>query len=176
MSASHSSALPQRTTPPSPTGPASAQAAATQVMAVLPRVMDAMRRAMRAQLDGPLTVPQFRGLNFIDHQPGSSVSDLAGFLGVSLATASAMVDRLARAGHVQTQGSRDDRRRLELRLCASGKAVLERMHQQTRDDLAEALEGRSAAELQALVEGLRVLESAFASVKEPAAGRAGGRE
>src|SRR5574337_1139852 len=114
MTPSRTSALPQSDTPMSSPSPVSTQAAAAQVMAVLPRVMDAMRRAMRAQLDGPLTVPQFRGLNFIDLRPGSSVSDLAGFLGVSLATASAMVDRLARAGHVQTQGSRDDRRRLEI--------------------------------------------------------------
>jgi len=154
---------------PTPTDPP-ALTAATQVMAVLPRVMDAMRVAMRAQLDGPLTVPQFRGLNFIDHHPGSSVSALAGFLGVTLATASAMVDRLVRAGHLQTRGSAIDRRRLELHLCESGKAVLERMREQTRADLAQALEGRTPRELQALVEGLRVLEAAF--VRN---GRPGGR-
>jgi DNA-binding MarR family transcriptional regulator len=152
-----------------------AHAAAGQVMAVLPRVMDAMRQAMRAQLDGPLTVPQFRGLNFIDHHPGSSVSALAGFLGVSLATASAMVDRLARAGHVQTQGSSTDRRRLELRLCSGGKAVLERMRQQTSADLAQALEGRSAQELRVLVDGLRVLEAAFARVERPDSAKPGDR-
>jgi DNA-binding MarR family transcriptional regulator len=174
MSDSRPSAALQRDASPAPSGDGAA-AAATRVMAVLPRVMDAMRLAMRAQLDGPLTVPQFRGLNFIDHHPGSSVSALAGFLGVSLATASAMVDRLARAGHVQTQGSSTDRRRLELRLCASGKAVLERMRQQTRADLAQALEGRTSEELQALVEGLRVLEEAFARVEKPAAARTGGR-
>jgi DNA-binding MarR family transcriptional regulator len=78
---------------------------------VLPGVMDAMRQAMRAQLDGPLTVPQFRGLNFIDHHPGCSVSALAGFLGVTLATASAMADRLVRAGYLQSQDGRSDRRR-----------------------------------------------------------------
>src|SRR5574340_51064 len=87
MTPSRSSALPQRDTSMSPPSPVSAQAAASQVMAVLPRVMDAMRQAMRAQLDGPLTVPQFRGLNFIDLRPGSSVSDLAGFVGGSMATA-----------------------------------------------------------------------------------------
>lgn len=176
MSASPPSALVQRDACLSPSGPVSAQAAASQVMAVLPRVMDAMRRAMRAQLDGPLTVPQFRGLHFIDLQPGSSVSDLAAFLGVSLATASAMVDRLARAGHVHTQGSRSDRRRLELHLCAGGKAMLERMRQQIRGDLAQALEGRTPTELAALVGGLQVLDAAFARVERPAADGAGGRE
>ena len=113
-----------------------AASAAAQVMAVLPGVMDAMRQVMRAQLDGPLTVPQFRGLNFIDHHPGSSVSALAGFLGVTLATASAMADRLVRAGYLQSQGCASDRRRTELQLCASGKAVLDRMRNQTQSDMA----------------------------------------
>ena len=144
---------------------AAADLAAAQVMAVLPGVMDALRQVMRAQLDGPLTVPQFRGLNFIDHHPGSSVSALAGFLGVTLATASAMADRLVRAGHLQSQGSLADRRRTELQICASGKALLERMRHQTCADLAHVLQGRSAPELAALVAGLQVLAQAFLRVE-----------
>ena len=134
-------------------------------MVVLPRVMDAMRRAMRAQIDGPLTVPQFRGLNFIDRHPGSSVSALASFLGVTLATASAMVDRLVRAGYLQSQGSTTDRRRAELSLHSAGKAVLEQMRQRTQADLARALAGRSPHELATLVDGLAVLAAAFALVE-----------
>jgi DNA-binding MarR family transcriptional regulator len=164
--------------------PDPAQAAATRVMQVLPQVMDAMRLAMRAQLDGsltvPLTVPQFRGLNFVDRYPGSSVSALAAFLGVTLATASAMADRLVRAGYLLSQGSASDRRCAELSLCASGKAVLERMRAQTCDDLARVLSQRSAQELAALVDGLGVLDSAFAAsaavpatdTRPPAAARA----
>lgn len=147
------------------------QAAALQVMRVLPRAMDAMRLAMRAKLDGPLTVPQYRALNFVDRHPGSSVSALAGFLGVTLATASALVDRLVRAGHLQSQGSLADRRRSELTLCDGGKAVLERIRGQTRADLARALSGLTPAELQALVDGLGVLEAAFPRI-EPDAGPA----
>ena len=141
--------------------PPDAQAAAAQVMAVLPRVMDAMRLAMRAQLDGPLTVPQFRGLAFVDRQPGASVSELAGFLGVTLGTASAMADRLVRAGYLHSTPSTVDRRRAELTIDAQGKAVLERMRRRTRDDLARALQPHSPAELAALVDGLAVLDTAF---------------
>lgn len=157
----------------SPTSPAPADAtapepgvnaglAAAQVMATLPRVMDAIRQAMRSQIDGPLSVPQFRGLNFIDRAPGSSVSALAGFLGVTLATASAMADRLVKAGYLQANGSLTDRRRSELQISADGKSVLERMRRQTRADLAQALQGRSPQELAALVQGLQVLDAAFA--------------
>ena len=142
-----------------------AASAAAQVMAVLPGVMDAMRHAMRAQLDSPLTVPQFRGLNFIDHHPGSSVSALAGFLGVTLATASAMADRLVRAGYLLSQGSTTDRRRTELQLCASGKAVLDRMRLQTQTDLAGSLQACTPQQLTALVDGLAVLALAFLRIE-----------
>ena len=141
--------------------------AAAQVMATLPRVMDAMRLAMRSQIDGPLSVPQFRGLNFVDRHPGSSVSALAGFLGVTLATASAMADRLVKASYLNASGSLTDRRRSELQISAQGKAVLERMRRQTQTDLARALQGRSLQELAALVQGLQVLDAAFARAESP---------
>ena len=148
-----------------PTATPDAKSAAAQVMAVLPAVMDAMRQVMRAQIDGPLTVPQFRGLNFIDHHPGSSVSALAGFLGVTLATASAMADRLVRAGYLLSQGSATDRRRTELHLCASGKAVLDRMRHQTQADMARSLLACTPQQLTALVDGLAVLAGAFPRIE-----------
>ena len=132
--------------------------------------------AERIQDDIELYVGQV--LNFIDHHPGSSVSALAGFLGVTLATASAMAHRLVRAGHLQAQGSLADRRRTELHLCASGKALLDRMRQQTCADLACALQGRSAPELSLLVAGLQVLAQAFLRVESrdaAAVARPGGR-
>ena len=144
-----------------------AGSAAAQVMVTLPRVMDAMRLAMRSQIDGPLSVPQFRGLNFVDRHPGSSVSALAGFLGVTLATASAMADRLVRAGYLHARDSLTDRRRSELQISAQGKAVLERMRCQTQTDLARSLQGRSLQELAALVQGLQVLDAAFARAESP---------
>ena len=50
------------------------QSCAARVMEVLPRVMDRIRAGMRRQVDTPLTVPQFRGLNFIDLSPGDRKS------------------------------------------------------------------------------------------------------
>ena len=156
---------PTNTQTAGPTATPDAKSAAAQVMAVLPAVMDAMRQVMRAQIDGPLTVPQFRGLNFIDHHPGSSVSALAGFLGVTLATASAMADRLVRAGYLLSQGSATDRRRTELHLCASGKAVLDRMRHQTQADMARSLLACTPQQLTALVDGLAVLAGAFPRIE-----------
>lgn len=144
-----------------------AQAAADQVMAVLPRVMDAVRQQVRLQIDSPLTVPQFRCLRFVDRHPGCSISALANFLGVTLATASAMADRLVRAGHLRTQISPRDRRRSELRVEPAGKAELDRLLFRMCNDVASALGGRSPGELAALIEGMRVLDAAFPRMDPP---------
>src|SRR4030095_6687947 len=90
------------------------------VLDVVPAVMDALRGATRRHVR-QMSVPQFRCLNFVSHEPGCSISDVAAFLGVTLPTASAMIDRLVRAGALRTRPSRDDRRRTPLHLTAGGR-------------------------------------------------------
>ena len=94
-------------------------------------------------------------------QPGSSVSDVAGFLGVTLATASAMIDRLARAGYVQPETSLVDRRRSALNASAQGKALVDRIRSAARRDMAETLAAADEAQLEALMGGLAALKKLF---------------
>lgn len=138
-----------------------AEACAVEVLEILPRVMNAVRIGMRRQLQGALSVPQFRCMNFIDLNPGASVGEAA-FLGVTMATASAMVDRLARAGRATPGVSERDRRRAALRL-RSGKALLVKIRQGAWRDLAAALGRHSAKELQRVSDALAVLRSVFAA-------------
>ena len=140
---------------------ARAQASAQAVLDVLPPVMDAMRSAMRLQVGDALSVPQFRCLNFIASQPGSSVSAVAAFLGVTLPTASVMVDRLVRAGAVVPRTAPQDRRRSELRATAAGLAQLRHLEDGARDDFARVLGRCTPDELRALNAGLAVLQRAF---------------
>jgi DNA-binding MarR family transcriptional regulator len=137
------------------------RACADDVLEVLPDAMDAIRIGMRSQLDSRLSVPQFRCLNFIDRVPGSSLGAVAAFLGVTLPTASAMVDRLARAGHVVAASSADDRRRSQLTISSAGKALLEQVRSDARHDLATTLAKRPADELRAISAGLAALKRAF---------------
>jgi DNA-binding MarR family transcriptional regulator len=134
---------------------------AEAVLAVMPAVMDAMRGAMRLQVGEQLSVPQFRCLNFIAGHPGSSVSQVAGFLGVTLPTASVMVDRLVRAGAVAPCTAQADRRRSELRVTAAGLAHVQHIEHGARGEFARALSACSADELQTLQAGLAVLQRAF---------------
>jgi DNA-binding MarR family transcriptional regulator len=143
------------------TNPVRATDCADAVLDVMPGVMDAMRGAMRRQVGEQLSVPQFRCLQHIALRPGCSVSDVAKFLGVTLPTASAMIDRLVKAGSVAPAAAAQDRRRTELRLTASGQAQLKQIRQGARQDFAQALDGCTDSELRTVRAGLAVLQRIF---------------
>lgn len=134
---------------------------AEDVLDVLPGAMDAVRASMRLQLAAGLSVPQFRCLNFILLHGGSSLGELAAFLGVTLATASAMVDRLARAGHVRSAAAAGDRRRVALDITPAGRSLLDEVRAGSRRDLAERLGARPAEELETIRNGLAALKRAL---------------
>jgi DNA-binding MarR family transcriptional regulator len=140
---------------------ADARTCAAQMIAVVPGLMHAIRASMRRHIDEGLSVPQFRCLGFISRHAGASVSEVAGFLGVTLATASTMVDRLARSGYVLVATSSRDRRRSELNLNAPGKALLARLDSEARRDLAGVLASRSEEEIETALRGLAILHEAF---------------
>ena len=150
------SALPLRVTP-------QADECASAVLDVVPAVMDALRAATRQHVGEQMSVPQFRCLNFVSRRPDSSISEVAAFLGVTLPTASAMVDRLVRAGALKMRSSRVDRRRTHLQLTPAGRARLRGIHDDAHGDLAQALARLSAGDLRRLYEGLGVLRRAFLS-------------
>jgi DNA-binding MarR family transcriptional regulator len=146
-----------------------ADTAAADVLDIMPVVMDAMRGAMRHQVGETLSVPQFRCLNYIARRPGCSVSAVAAFLGVTLPTASVMVDRLVRAGAVAPRTAVADRRRSELHTTAAGLLLVRQIEDGALGEFAQALAGCTDAELQALQAGLAVLQRAF----QPANGARG---
>lgn len=134
---------------------------ADAVLDTVPRVMDAMRTAMRQQVGEQLSVPQFRCLNFIALQPGCSIGAVAAFLGVTMPTASAMVDRLVRAGVVRPSTPARDRRRSQLHLTPAGRAQLQDIRAGAHAEFRRALSVLSAEQLLALQGGLDVLRLAF---------------
>ena len=141
---------------------------AAEVLDVVPAVMDAMRAAMRRHVGEQLSVPQFRCLNFLTARPGSSVGEVAAFLGVTMPTASAMLDRLERAGALAPRTKAADRRRSELHVTLAGRAQIEQIKRGARVDFTRALANCSVADLQALHAGLSVLRQAFHTHSVPA--------
>lgn len=134
---------------------------ADAVLDTVPLVMDALRMAMRRHVGEQLSVPQFRCLNFVSMQPGCTIGAVAGFLGVTMPTASAMVDRLVRAGVVRPSTPAQDRRRSQLHLTAAGRAQLQQIRCGARGELRRAFAALTPAQLRTLDAGLGVMREAF---------------
>ena len=140
---------------------------AREVMEAVPFVMRFMRTEMRSRRAPSLSVPHFRVLTFLSHTPGAPLSGVAGHLGVSRSTASAIVDRLVRRKLVSRTTHPQERRCVVLALTPAGA----RHHQQAREaacaHMANVLAGLSPADLLRVTEGLRVLGSAFEELAAP---------
>lgn len=71
-----------------------------------------------------LTLPQLRILFYVRAHPGTTTNALATLLGLTTATVSGLVDKLARAGLVERRQRADDRRVIPLFLTEEGQAVV----------------------------------------------------
>jgi DNA-binding MarR family transcriptional regulator len=117
-----------------------------------------------AWADVDLTFTQLRGLFVLaTAQHPVRVSDLAKRLKMSLASASALSDRLVRLGYVGRQADSADRRAVLLELAAKGSRLLSRIERRSNAQLALALRQMSRHEREALATSLR----AFVRVLSP---------
>ena len=106
---------------------------------------------------GDLTVPQFRALRYVERHPGTGLSPLATHLGMSRSSASALVDRLERAGLVRRSVDPDERRRIRIELEPSGTAAVRTAVASTYAWLQGELGSFSSAERRRLVDSLELL-------------------
>ena len=127
----------------------------------MPRVLKAVRVAVRDRATRDLTVPQFRTLIFVHQHAGASLSEAAEFLGLSLPAASKLVDGLVKRSILVRQSAADDRRRMTLRLTRKGEALLAGAQETVRRHLAGLLGQLDEAMLGSLAEALTVLQDNF---------------
>lgn len=132
-----------------------------KMIEVIPAVMDALRKGMRRRAENQPSVPQFRCLGFIVRSPGASMGAIAAFMGVTLPTVSAMVDRLIRAGFVTSNPSVNDRRCIELYATADGLAQLQQARLDVRENITQILLTSTPSELEQLATGLAMLGRYF---------------
>ena len=117
--------------------------------------------------DVDLTLTQLRGLFVIGARQSLRVSDLGEALGMSLASASALSDRLVRLGYVARHTGPDDRRTVLLHLAAKGSRLLQRLDRRSTAKLSRAVKQMTADERTALATALR----AFVRVSARESGR-----
>ena len=144
---------------------------AREVLEVVPLVMRTVRTEMRDRRAQDLSVPQFRTLGFVERHPGTSLSELAEHIGLTLPSMSKLIDGLVERKLVTRQGRSDDRRRITLALTARGCALLESAHEATLGSIAERVSALSENERATVVRAMRILQPLF--IRGKAEGRIG---
>jgi len=107
------------------------------------------------QLD--LTMPQLKVVLLLFLNGPVRMSDIASALGVSLATATGVVDRLVERDIVLRESQPEDRRVVLCRLSEKGQKMIEGLWQLARDRLKELLEVVATSQLQLITEALEAL-------------------
>jgi len=107
------------------------------------------------QLD--LTMPQLKVVLLIFMNGPARMSDIASALGVSLATATGVVDRLVERDIIVRENQPEDRRVVLCRLSEKGQKLISGLWQLARERLKELLELANVSQLQLITEALEVL-------------------
>ncbi len=142
------------------------------LLEVVPLVMRALRAEVRGQRAPELSLPQFRALAFIGRNEGAMLSDVAGFLALTLPAASKLVDGLVGLRFVIRRQDRTDRRRVSLALSAMGRTKYEQMQTQARAWLSEKVEGLSVTQRRHLAAATDILRTLFGTSPSPEVTRA----
>ena len=134
-----------------------ANALAERLMEALSDATRRVRREMRKHSGQELTVPQFRALRYVQRHPGTDLTGVATHLGMSPSSASALVERLSRAGYVDRTTDPEERRRIRIDLSLFGTEAVDRAVLGTRSWLSGELQALSARERRDLEAALIVL-------------------
>lgn len=143
--------------------PTSADKPAHEVLEVVPIVIRVIRAQMRRHRSLALTVPQFRALVFIGDHAGTSLSQVAEFVGITLPSTSTLVDGLVQRKLVTRQSAKGDRRRVTLNLTARGQQDIAEAREHTQDYLAEHLATLPEAERTTVTQAMGILRRVFAA-------------
>ena len=117
-------------------------------------------RAHQELLDIDLTTPQLKVVLLLYLNGSARMSELASSLGVTLATASGILDRLVDRDMVERENSREDRRVVVCRLSAKGQELTDRLYSSGRERARQLLQGLDEQKLSKLDAALASLSGA----------------
>lgn len=136
---------------------------AAQILEAVPPVMRFIRKQMRHYRGPDLSVPQFRALVFLNRNRDASLSALAEFLGLSLPTASRLVEGLVQKSLVDRRTPHGNRRLIALTVNARGRRTVAAARRATVRRLAEVVASLRDDERAAIQSALRRLCEQFQS-------------
>jgi DNA-binding MarR family transcriptional regulator len=136
---------------------------ALEVLDAVPPVIWFIRREIRAYRKG-LSLPQFRALAVIHRRPSASLSVVADHLGVSLPTASRVVNGLVEQGLLARKACAEDRRQLSLVIAPAGQTVLHTAWSATQDRLTDQLRSLSPGQRRSIAQAMKALKEVFGAM------------
>jgi len=140
-----------------------ARQCAREILETVPLVMRFIRDQVRQCRTAGLSLPQFRALIFLSRAKNSSLSAVAGHLGLSLPAMSRLINGLVDDRLVERQLVSTNRRQIALTLTARGGAMVEKARGEIRSQLAGSLKNLPAAEQKTVQRAMRVLHKVFDS-------------
>ena len=131
------------------------------LMEHFPRILQACeRKVVKGEKGASITTHQARILDHLDDEVPRSLNSLATHMGVTPATMSIAVDKLVDKGFLQRERSKDDRRKILLRLSPEGSQLREAQTLLEPERVREMLALLPEAEQEAGVLGLVILARA----------------
>ena len=133
------------------------------------RTIEAIPQALRAMMEArhrlasepwmqlDLTVKQLKVLFVLGRLGPSRPSAIAAAVGVSAASATGVLDRLVEQGYIEREADAADRRAQLIRLSETGSRIVSDLYLSGRQQLLDALNEMSDADLRALDRGLHAL-------------------
>ncbi|MGD6932760.1 MAG: MarR family winged helix-turn-helix transcriptional regulator [Candidatus Bathyarchaeia archaeon] len=141
------------------------QQCAHEILEVVPLIMRDIRTQMRSRRTNDLTVPQFRTLTYIDHNPEASLSNVSTHLGIALPSTSKLVDELVKKELITRQDHPEDRRRVQLTLTNKGLSILDASRQGALEVLSEKIAFLSVEERETIALAMQTLRLVFTANK-----------
>jgi DNA-binding MarR family transcriptional regulator len=141
----------------------SPEVCAREILETVPAVMRMIRTEMRSCRAPGLSVPQFRGLVFVNRNAGVSLSEVAEYIGLTLPSTSKLVDGLVKRGLLAREESAADRRKITLALTPEGCRVLDEAIGCTQQTLTDRLNRLDEAERVTLLQAMQILNQSMVS-------------
>lgn len=139
----------------------------TETLDLLHKWRELMTAARPRWSAADLTFTQLRGLSVLARRQPLRMSDLAEALGMTAASASALIDRMVQRGFVTRCSDPNDRRTVLVQLSRRGQRILDVMERGSSDHFTRMIEKMTANERDALTTTLR----AFLRISAQSAGR-----
>ena len=131
------------------------------LMETVPLVMRTVRSEMRSRRAPDLSIPQFRALVFLYRQPGSSLSEVADYIGLTLPSISKMIDKLVTRRLIRRTACSQDRRCITLTLTPRGKSTLRLAREGTQARVAAMFAHLSGKDRHLIMRAMRMLQPIF---------------